>query len=184
MLTEKERKWLENRTPVCCELIPPKSFDGKPQSRCPDCKYNLPPGQCSIHHSDYRDAAEFEARVSRCIAENASELDMISNNLQFLDGFKAKSLVWYILREARIAIEEKESGEEREEIDNEDTSLESIMKCSKKAIARAYMCRAYVTVPIGECPDPYCRVRGCKTCGRVTPQAWEEVLNSEREKRA
>ncbi len=23
MLTEKERKWLENRTPVCCELIPP-----------------------------------------------------------------------------------------------------------------------------------------------------------------
>ena len=36
-----------------------------------------------------------------------------------------------------------------------DTSLESIMKCSKEAIARAYMCRAYVTVPIGECPDPY-----------------------------
>lgn len=63
MLTERERKWLENRTPVCCELIPPKSFDGKPQSRCPDCKYNLPPGQCSIHHSDYRDAAEFEARA-------------------------------------------------------------------------------------------------------------------------
>lgn len=70
-----------------------------------------------------------------------------------------------------------------------ETSLESIMQCSKEAIARAYMCRAYVTVPIGECPDPYCRVRGCKilreckTCGRVTPQAWEEVLNSEREKR-
>ena len=70
-----------------------------------------------------------------------------------------------------------------------ETSLESIMQCSKEAIARAYMCRAYVTVPIGECPDPYCRVRGCKilreckTCGRVTPQASEEVLNSEREKR-
>ena len=61
-LTERERKWLENRTPVCCELIPPKSFDGKPQSRCPDCKYNQPQGQCSIYHSDYRDAAEFEAR--------------------------------------------------------------------------------------------------------------------------
>ena len=38
-----------------------------------------------------------------------------------------------------------------------------------------------VTVPIGECPDPYCRVRGCKTCGRVTPQAWEEVLNNAQE---
>ena len=50
--------------------------------------------------------------------------------------------------------------------------------------ARAYMCRAYVTVPIGECPDPYCRVRGCKReckkCGRVTPQVWEEVLRIEK----
>lgn len=62
-----------------------------------------------------------------------------------------------------------------------ETSLESIMQCSKEAIARAYMCRAYVTVPIGECPDPSCRVRGCKTCGRVTPQAWEEVLNNAQE---
>lgn len=70
-LTEKEREWLANRTPVCCELIPPKSFDGKPQSRCPDCKYNLPHGQCSIYHSDYRDAAEFEARVAAKLAEHA-----------------------------------------------------------------------------------------------------------------
>ena len=59
-------------------------------------------------------------------------------------------------------------------------TLESIIQCSKEAIARAYMCRAYVTVPIGGCPDPYCRVRGCKTCGRVTPQA---VLNSAQEER-
>ena len=54
-----------------------------------------------------------------------------------------------------------------------ETTLDEIMKCSKEAIARAYMCRAYVTVPIGKCPDPYCRVRECKTlrecktCGRV-----------------
>lgn len=70
-----------------------------------------------------------------------------------------------------------------------ETTLDEIMKCSKKAIALAYMCRAYVTVPIGKCPDPYYRVRECKTlrecktCGRVTPQAWEEVLNSAQEKR-
>ncbi len=56
---------------------------------------------------DYRDAAEFEARVSRYIAENASELDFSSNNWQFFDGFKAKSLAWYILREARIIVEEE-----------------------------------------------------------------------------
>lgn len=65
-----------------------------------------------------------------------------------------------------------------------ETTLEYIMQCSKEAIARAYMCRAYVTVPIGECPDPYCRVRGCKReckkCGRVTPQVWEEVLRIEK----
>ena len=64
-----------------------------------------------------------------------------------------------------------------------ETPLDELMKCSKEAIARAYMCRAYVTVPIEECPNPYCRVRGCKGCGWITPQAWEEVLNSEREKR-
>lgn len=106
MLTEQERKWLANRTPVCCKSLPPKSFDGYPQSRCPNCKYNLP-RPCSIYRSDYRDAAEFEARVSRYIAENASELYFGSNSWQFLDGFKAKSLAWYILWEARIVVEEK-----------------------------------------------------------------------------
>lgn len=62
MLTDKEREWLANRTPVCCKSLPPKSFDGYPQSRCPNCKYNLP-RPCSIYRSDYRDAAEFEARA-------------------------------------------------------------------------------------------------------------------------
>ena len=64
-----------------------------------------------------------------------------------------------------------------------ETSLESIMKCSKEAIARAYMCRAYVTVPIATSHDPICRGSECKTCGRITPQAWEEVLNSAQEKK-
>lgn len=97
MLTEKERKWLEERKnrPALC---------GGPLNYC---GYG-----CLVRYGcpltpDYQDVAEFEARVSRCIAENASELDMISNNLQFLDGFKAKSLAWYILREARIAVEEE-----------------------------------------------------------------------------
>lgn len=39
--------------------------------------------------------------------QNASELDFSSNNWQFFDGFKAKSLAWYVLREARIAVEEE-----------------------------------------------------------------------------
>lgn len=107
MLTEQERKWLENRSNKCLRCL---YYSGAETIEgicfwCSD-KKEFVPKEYGIEPL-YRDAAEFEARVSRCIAENASELDMISNNLQFLDGFKAKSLAWYILREARIAVEEK-----------------------------------------------------------------------------
>lgn len=94
MLTEQERKWLEERkyrkAPCGAETHYCVGCEAK-------CRYSLTP--------DFIDAAEFEARVSRYIAENASELDFSSNNWQFFDGFKAKSLAWYILREARIAVE-------------------------------------------------------------------------------
>ena len=107
MLTEKEKRWLEFRKDVCfrCkkrrQTCSPLLRESCQKAGYPirDLAMVIPP--------DYRDASEFEERVSRCIAENASELDEISNNLQFLDGFKAKSLAWYILREARIAVEEK-----------------------------------------------------------------------------
>lgn len=107
MLTEKERKWLENRSDKCLRCL---YYSGAETIEgicfwCSD-KKEFVPKEYGIEPL-YRDTAEFEARVSRCIAENASELDMISNNLQFLDGFKAKSLAWYILREARIAVEEE-----------------------------------------------------------------------------
>lgn len=94
-LTEQERKWLkerENRTAPC----------GYRQKDCRGCLLRF-----CILMPDYQDAAEFEARVSRYIAENASELDFSSNNWQFFDGFKAKSLAWYILWEARIIVEEE-----------------------------------------------------------------------------
>lgn len=106
MLTDKERKWLENRKIRCSRCVHYEvsgvggiCFWCADREKFETSAYTLA--------SDYRDAAEFAERVSRCIAENASELDMISNNLQFLDGFKAKSLAWYILREARIAVEEE-----------------------------------------------------------------------------
>lgn len=104
MLTEQERKWLEERNNLC-----KRCTRHSPAVVYCSCGHNFNTNAYSLV-PDYRDAAEFEARVSRCIAENASELDMISNNLQFLDGFKAKSLAWYILREARIVVEEKMDG--------------------------------------------------------------------------
>lgn len=106
-LTEQEMKWLELRKSVCFRCK--KRRQTCSLSLREDCrKAGYPIRDLAMMcQPDYRDAAEFEARVSRCIAENASELDMISNNLQFLDGFKAKSLAWYILREARIAVEQE-----------------------------------------------------------------------------
>lgn len=101
MLTEQERKWLEKRKKRC-----ERCTHYSPNIVWCQCIHNFKTDAYSLE-PNYHDAAEFEARVSRCIAENASELDMISNNLQFLDGFKAKSLAWYILRETRIAVEEE-----------------------------------------------------------------------------
>lgn len=111
MLTEKERKWLENRSDKCLRCL---YYSGAETIEgicfwCSD-KKEFVPKEYGIEPL-YRDAAEFEARVSRYIAENASELDFSSNNWQFFDGFKAKSLAWYILREARIAVEEEMDNE-------------------------------------------------------------------------
>lgn len=96
MLTDKEKRYLEERKHR-------KAPCGDEMSHCVGCLVRC---GCSLT-PDWIDAAEFEARVSRYIAENASELDFSSNNWQFFDGFKAKSLAWYILREARIAVEEE-----------------------------------------------------------------------------
>lgn len=107
MLTEQERKWLEFRKNVCFRC------KKRRQTCSPVIREICQKAGYPIHDlamvipQDYRDAAEFEARVSRYIAENASELDFSSNNWQFFDGFKAKSLAWYILREARIIVEEE-----------------------------------------------------------------------------
>lgn len=100
-LTEQERKWLEKRKKRC-----ERCTHYSPNIVWCQCMHNFKTDAYSLE-PNYRDAAEFEARVSRYIAENASELDFSSNNWQFFDGFKAKSLAWYILREARIAVEEK-----------------------------------------------------------------------------
>ena len=65
------------------------------------------------------------------------------------------------------------------------TTLESIMKCSKEAIARAYMCRETFEAQ-QECPERSPNgscVIGRGLCWAVTPQDWEKVLNSVQEKR-
>ena len=65
-------------------------------------------------------------------------------------------------------------------MDNE--QLDEIMKRSKEAIVRAYMCRETFEEE-QECPkrgiDGMCVVGG--HCWTVTPQRWEKVLNSAQE---
>ena len=63
-------------------------------------------------------------------------------------------------------------------------TLESIMQCSKEAIARAYMCKISSSV-YTQCPLYAEETENCpfnKWCSDVTPQDWEKVLNSEQEK--
>ena len=64
-----------------------------------------------------------------------------------------------------------------------ETTLDEIMQCSKEAIARAYMCRDYYE-NMKECPAvaPIRCYLG-HFCGDITPQEWEEVLNSAQEKK-
>lgn len=59
-------------------------------------------------------------------------------------------------------------------MDNE--QLDEIMKCSKEAIARAYMCRSYYEY-MKECPavSPI-RCPLNQSCGKITPQDWDKVL--------
>ena len=66
------------------------------------------------------------------------------------------------------------------------TTLESIMQCSKETIAKAYMCKISASV-YTRCPLYGEETENCPMkelwCSDVTPQAWEEVLNSAQEKK-
>ena len=57
----------------------------------------------------------------------------------------------------------------------ESEQLDEIMKCSKEAIARAYLCNCIrngcIMYPDSECPFGVCSCKG------ITPQDWEGVLD-------
>lgn len=101
MLTEQERKWLEKRKFRCSYCI---HYERDICFWCPDRKkfetsaYSLTP--------DYRDAAEFEARVAEKLAGAwAIGEDMCFNNhCQLFD--KVLCTACY-LKNARIAVEQE-----------------------------------------------------------------------------
>ena len=97
MLTEAEKKWLETRLQnlkvsgwFSCtegELIPLVNFHRKHLN------------------SDWQDAAEFEARVAASIAQDAYNCAQDEMLFQHQEGDRPQG--WYILRDARLVVEEE-----------------------------------------------------------------------------
>jgi hypothetical protein len=104
MLTEAEKKWLEERKDkgeynfyYCqyCNKIPSIETGGLCAGPCP-----MYPGGF-----EYEDAAEFEARVAASIAQDAYNCAQDEMLFQHQEGDKPQG--WYILRDARLAVEEE-----------------------------------------------------------------------------
>ena len=99
MLTEQEKKWLEKRNFRCSYCIHYKGGIEGICFWCPDRKkfetsaYSLVP--------DYRDAAEFEARVAERVA-------IMAQNFQLIHaiGYAVPNVSWF-LKQARIAVEQE-----------------------------------------------------------------------------
>lgn len=114
MLTEQERKWLEKRKFRCSYCIHYKGGIEGTCFWCPDRKkfetsaYSLVP--------DYRDAAEFEARVAEkltlkepCPLPENADLDDCPYFTE--DDGSAFSCRWCRLKRARITVEEEMDNE-------------------------------------------------------------------------
>lgn len=102
-LTESEKKWLHKRKNIkgwaFCLHCPP-SKNGFP---CTNWLYNLCPTE---HRSqDFEDAAEFEARVAASIAQDAYNCAQDEMLFQHQEGDRPQG--WYILRDARLVVEEE-----------------------------------------------------------------------------
>ena len=105
MLTDSEKSWLERRktTAATCR------WDDDAMHYCHHCQ-NYPdwwehaecsPDGCCAYAPDYKDAAEFEARVVLKVAE-------FSVNWTLWDAVRTAKL----LKHARIAVEEEMSDEQ------------------------------------------------------------------------
>lgn len=106
MLTDKERKWLENRNDVCFRCSKNKRTCSQALRKiCLDILFPIK-DRTLMKEQDYCDAAEFEARVAERLAGAwAIGEDMCFNNhCQLFD--KDRCTACY-LKNARIAVEQE-----------------------------------------------------------------------------
>lgn len=115
-LAEQEREWLNkrrktSRCATCQEHNPVYSGKSIVKLGCTtDDGKGCPFYRPRWTYDNYRDAAEFEARVARYIAENAATLSKDAIFKVYFNEFKEMKLEWHVLRDARIAVEEEMDG--------------------------------------------------------------------------
>lgn len=112
-----EEKWLETREAL--QFISGRCYiyDRK-GNVCPNPESDLMPREDPLHTGveDYRDAAEFEARVAAKLADWAadgifSKCEFCLHNNECMDDSKFPCR-WFIIKEARLAVEEEMDNEE------------------------------------------------------------------------
>jgi hypothetical protein len=104
MLTEAEKKWLEERETLITE--------NEAWYTCAYCEKFRPNYLCrsalcpvEVGHVHKRNVAEFEALVAASIAQDAYNCAQDEMLFQHQEGDKPQG--WYILRDARLAVEEE-----------------------------------------------------------------------------
>lgn len=121
MLTDAEKKWLRERRHENCETCKTHHL------LCDRCSH-IYPGRVwawnrftlsglnvETTYDELRDVAEFEARVAESIARDAHNCALDEMMFQHQEGDKPQG--WYILRDARLAVEdemEKEKNNEKQ----------------------------------------------------------------------
>lgn len=103
MLTERERKWLEERQCCGCQWVGVRKEHGcvDREIGCNEDFYDRLTRHCHNLEPDHSDAAEFEARVAKRVAAMAQNVQLIH-----AVGYAVPNS-WWFLKQSRIAVEEE-----------------------------------------------------------------------------
>lgn len=115
-LDERTLEWLNGKSgadyPAPCVRTGRRGLFTMLYCLTSQCDYNrtTSPEYCPLA-ADFRDVAEFEARVGESIARDAHNCALDEMMFQHQEGDKPQG--WYILRDARLAVEAEMEKEEK-----------------------------------------------------------------------
>ena len=115
MLTEKEKEWLERRKNICnrCVKSPWCRVGERHEYNIENCRFweiKVPNKNILLGslEEDFRDAAEFEARVAEKLAERAFRLcDEMDVTEAVVTDERERSIGWHVLKKVRLAVEDE-----------------------------------------------------------------------------